>query len=166
MSGLDAGLAAGIDSPPGLAVLDARERELDGPGLRAWATHHCDARRAAFVSRSYRHPYALLAWHSRRVGVDLEVVESLDRGFAESIATFEERAALAGGFDDPALVASLWSGKEALAKALGDALAYDPRHLSSPLIWSGGRSGPWRAAALADLPPGHVGWLCWEALPS
>ena len=29
-------------------------------------------------------------------------------------------------------MASLWSGKEALAKALGDALRYDPRRLESP----------------------------------
>jgi phosphopantetheinyl transferase len=55
----------------------------------------------------------------------------------------------------------MWCGKEALSKALGDALAYDPRRLGSPLSWPDGRSGAWCAAEL-PAPAGHVAWLCWR----
>jgi phosphopantetheinyl transferase len=63
--------------------------------------------------------------------------------------------------DPDAYVSSLWSSKEALAKALGDPLHYDPRRLESPMSWPGGRAGPWRAARLAT-PDGHTAWLCWR----
>jgi len=37
---------------------------------------------------------------------------------------------------------SLWAAKEALAKALGDALCYEPSRLGSPQHWPRGRPGP------------------------
>ncbi len=149
-------------SAPGVVLLDARERQLDGPGLRAWARQAGAATGAAHVSRSYRDPHALLAWHERRVGVDLERLEPLDRDFAESIATPDELRELDPRLDSPAFVASLWCSKEALAKALGDAVAYDPRRLRAPLTWPGAVAGRWRAQPLPGMPDGHVAWLCWE----
>jgi hypothetical protein len=62
---------------------------------------------------------------------------------------------------DPGFVTSLWSSKEALAKALGDALAYDPRRLESPLNWEDGAAGRWRARELTPE-PGYVAWLVWR----
>ncbi len=123
--------------------------------------------RSSFQSRSYRWPYAVAATHAEPVGVDIERVEPMGRDFAESICTPQERAQLGPLLDDDLLVASLWSGKEALAKALGDAVDYDPRRLDAPLIWPGGRSGRWRAKQI-EVPPGHVGWLVWsgEAEPT
>jgi hypothetical protein len=53
-----------------------------------------------------------------------------------------------------------WCSKEALAKALGDPLRYDPRRLGSPIRWPASRSGPWRAIPLR-APTGHAAWLCW-----
>ena len=153
-------------SAPGVVLLDARERKLDGPGLRAWARQAAAATGAIHLSRAYREPLALLAWHERRVGVDLERLEQLDRDFAESVVTPEERSVLGTRLDDPELVASLWCSKEALSKALGDAVAYDPRRLRSPLTWPGAAAGRWRARRLPDVPPGHVAWLCWEEAPS
>ncbi len=149
-------------SDPGLALLDARERALNGHGLRAWAGQVCAASGAAHASRSYREPYALVAWFEGRVGVDLERVDGLDRPFAVSVATPQERLRFDERLDDPAFIASLWCSKEALAKALGDALAYDPRRLESPLGWREGVAGRWRARRVEDVPPGHVAWLCWE----
>jgi hypothetical protein len=59
-------------------------------------------------------------------------------------------------------ITSLWSSKEALAKALGDALHYDPRRLEGPAGWREGRAGSWRARAL-DVGEEYVGWVCWRA---
>ncbi len=96
------------------------------------------------------------------VGVDIERVQPLDPVFLASIQTPSERqVVIAGeGADRDAAMTSLWSGKEALAKALGDALRYDPRRLESPVRWPEGRCGRWRAEALAGI-DGHVGWVCW-----
>lgn len=152
-------------SAPVVALLDARPHALDDPGLRELARVVGDLLGRTHVSRSYRYPYALVAGHDADVGVDVERIEPVDRRFVVSIATPDERAALAAGEADDDLsawAAALWSGKEALAKALGDALAYDPRRLDSPLRWPGGRAGVWRAARV-PVPADHTGWLCWRA---
>jgi hypothetical protein len=150
-------LEAGPDAPE-VWLLDARAARLDEAALRRWARQLPVAARAAHRSRAYRHPYALVAWGEGPVGVDLERVEALDQAFLESICTPEERRRPLRGDD---AVASLWCSKEALAKALGNALAYDPRRLGSPAFWPGGGSGPWRSVAL-PVPEGYVGWLCWR----
>jgi hypothetical protein len=121
-----------------LAELKARARSLGG------------------ASRSYCDPYALVGFHDGLVGVDIERVVGCDAGFAESITTPDERVPCTD-----AEIVSLWSGKEALAKALGDAVDYDPRRLQSPGAWPAGVSGAWRASAL-ELPDGYVGWLGWR----
>lgn len=153
---------------PHVRLLDARRAEVDEQGLRDWARTVCAVSCAPHVTRSYRWPWAVVSWHDGPVGVDLERVEPVAAAFAESIVTPSERPQL-DGLDDAeqrdAWTASLWSSKEALAKALGDAVLYDPRRLESPMRWSDQRSGPWRAARL-NAPPGHAGWLCWSALPA
>jgi phosphopantetheinyl transferase len=128
--------------------------------LRALARAHPEAAAAAHVSRSYRAPLALVAWHTAPVGVDLEYVEIGGNGFAESICTPGELVLFEGRLDDDAFVASLWAGKEALAKALGDAIAYDPRRLDSPATWRRGIAGRWRAREFIPA-PNHVAWLVW-----
>ncbi len=144
---------------PSVALLDARERGLDEAGLRRWAAEMSQG--ATHTSRSYRYPYALVACHTRQVGVDIERVEELGAEFLDSILTPGERLTVGTAYD-ARHVSSLWCSKEALAKALGDALRYDPRRLESPAGWPGETSGPWRALAL-DAPPGHVAWLCWRS---
>jgi phosphopantetheinyl transferase len=144
---------------PTVQVLDARTRGLDDDGLRGWA--RTESAGTVYASRSYRYPYAVVAVHSQPVGVDIERIEPVDRSFADSIVTPEERRELGERRFAADVCASLWAGKEALAKALGDPVAYDPRRLTAPRLWPGGVSGRWRAKAV-PVPAGHVAWLCWE----
>jgi phosphopantetheinyl transferase len=118
--------------------------------LKTWA------RSLGGDSRSYCPPYALVAWHDGPVGVDIERVVGCDARFAESITTPDERVP-----DSDREIISLWSGKEALAKALGDAVDYDPRRLEAPGGWRNGVNGAWSASAL-PLPDGYCGWVCWR----
>jgi hypothetical protein len=145
-------------------LLDARREGVDEAGLRLRARRESRRCGATHVARSYRYPYALLAWHDRPVGVDIEWIAPCDERFADVICTEDERAALVLAGDRDEYLSSLWCGKEALSKALGDALRYDPRRLGSPVLWPGGRAGRWSAAPVA-APPGYTAWLCWRADP-
>ena len=146
---------------PVTTLLDARTRGLGERELRAWARELTDASGAPHAARSYRFPYALLAWHSEPVGVDLERIEPCDEAFAELICSASERVDARMQDERDAYLSSLWCSKEALAKALGDALRYDPGRMESPICWPGLRAGPWRARSV-DSVPGHVAWLCWR----
>jgi phosphopantetheinyl transferase len=126
---------------------------LEGSNLDELRTR---ARSLGGTSRSYCPPYAVVAWHDGPVGVDIERVVSCDTRFAESITTPSEPVPLG----DREII-SAWSGKEALAKALGDAVDYDPRRLESPSGWRNGVNGAWRASAL-PVPDGYCGWVCWR----
>jgi hypothetical protein len=154
---------------PEVQLIDARTIGLgDEPALREHARGLSADTGAPFTSRSYSFPLALLAWHTAPVGCDIEHVAPCDEAFADSIRTPEERAAAAAreavpeDADRDRCITSLWSSKEALAKALGDALDYDPRRLEGPGAWPDGRSGALRAATL-DVADGYVAWLCWRA---
>ncbi|MGI8922326.1 MAG: 4'-phosphopantetheinyl transferase family protein [Solirubrobacteraceae bacterium] len=149
------------EGAPQVILLDARANGLDQADLRACARTQGPPS-ASHVARSYRHPFGLVAWHSEPVGVDIERIERFNAAFAESICTPSERVALGRPAAPDAHIASLWSSKEALAKALGDALRYDPRRLESPMRWPGGAAGPWRAARL-PVPAGHTAWVCWRS---
>jgi hypothetical protein len=61
---------------------------------------------------------------------------------------------------DDSLVTSLWSSKEALAKALNEPVRYDPSRLESPLLWPDGTAGRWCAQRLA-VANQYEAWLCW-----
>lgn len=144
---------------PEWRVVDARSTGMDEGALRAWARAQ---RPAAHVSRSYRYPYCLIAWHDEPVGVDIERIEPYDVAFAASICTPFERVDAERVAEAGAWLASLWCSKEALSKALGAPLRYDPRRLESPIGWPGGRAGAWRARPL-EVVPGHVAWVCWRS---
>lgn len=212
---------SGIDEP-GIRLIDARALGFDETALREYARRVSAQMGARFTCRSYSYPLALIAWHTRQVGCDIERVASCDRAFADSIRTPAELAAAreqesgggagssdadgssgggggsggagsssggggggsggggsssgggggGGGSSSSSTVderiafdrtiTSLWSSKEALAKALGDALAYDPRRLEAPVAWPDGRSGAWRARALELAQEDYVGWVCWR----
>jgi hypothetical protein len=145
---------------PDVVLITARP--ATGPsGLQAWARRLSQGQGAACTSRSYRYPYALVAWHDEPVGADIERVGPCQSGFAELICTPEERDRWAGSVATDRDLTSLWSAKEALAKALGDAVNYEPSRLGSPSAWPDGRAGPWRAVELV-APSGYVAWLCWR----
>jgi 4'-phosphopantetheinyl transferase superfamily len=154
----------GEEGVPAVWLIDARAAGAhDEAALRELARAASADAGAPFTSRSYRFPFALVAAHTDAVGVDIERVERCDRVFADSISTPEELAAGWPREGDPdRFFTSLWSSKEALSKALGDALAYDPRRLEGPGAWPDGRSGPWRASSIDVGEDGHVAWLCWR----
>jgi len=154
-------------SPPRLHLIDGRAIGVVSPtALRQYARELCASADAPFCCRSYSFPLALVAWHTAPVGCDIERIASCEESFADSIRTPEERehaetVALDGPARDRAIT-SLWSSKEALAKALGDALSYDPRRLRSPHSWLDGSAGPWRVREL-EFTGEHLAWVCWHA---
>ena len=147
------------DGAPAVALIDAAEG-LDEPALRARARNLGEAVGAGTVSRSYCHPYALVGWHDGPIGVDIERVIACPEEFSQAISTPDEHAS--GRWSTDRDLISLWSSKEALSKALGDALDYDPRRLESPAGWPGGVCGSWRTAVL-PAPDGYCAWVCWRA---
>lgn len=153
------------DPGPIVLTLDAR---TTGAGDIAALREQARARAATLglphISRSYRFPYALIAGHDTPVGVDIERIEPPDERFARSICTPDELTEIDTIMTAPDGVASLWSSKEALSKALGDALEYDPRRLTAPSGWPDGDGGAWRARR-APAPAGHLAWIVWRARP-
>ncbi len=161
MSALD---PVALDLPadaPSTWLLDASGSGVGEGGLRERARQLASASGAAFTSRSYRFPYALVACHTAPVGIDIERMDPLDPAFLASISTPEEMRCHPA-VPDRGYAACLWSSKEALAKALGNAVDYDPRRLGSPMYWPQEGSGPWRALS-PPVPSGYVAWLCWRA---
>jgi phosphopantetheinyl transferase len=152
-------LEIGAERAPRVELLQAGDDVGNEAALRARTREWAAAHPAGAVSRSYCFPYALVAWHGDRIGVDIERIVACDEQFARSICTpaEEERAPWRSDRE----IVSLWSGKEALAKALGDALRYDPQRLDSPAAWEGGASGPWRASPV-PVPDGYCAWVCWR----
>jgi phosphopantetheinyl transferase len=155
-------LLARPEGAPEAYLLDARSAGVDESGLRDWARTFTDEAGAPHVTRSYRHPYALVSWHHEAVGIDIERLEPCDAAFARSICTPEEIAEWTTSRHPDAHTTSMWSSKEALAKALGDPLSYDPRRVGAPIFWPRGRAGCWRAANL-PVNADHVAWLCWRS---
>jgi phosphopantetheinyl transferase len=148
------------DGAPRVALIDATAEGLDEKALRTRARKLGEAVGAGAVSRSNCHPYALIGWHTAPLGVDIERVVACDEQFGWSICTPTEIVRASRATDRELI--SLWSSKEALSKALGDALGYDPRRLESPAGWPAGVCGVWRAAAL-PAPSGYCAWACWRA---
>lgn len=147
------------DDAPRVALIDATLEGLDEAMLRTRARNLGEAVGAGTVSRSYCHPYALVGWHTGPIGVDIERVVACPEEFSQAIATPSEEAS--GQWTTDRDLISLWSSKEALSKALGDALDYDPRRLESPAGWPGGVCGSWRTANL-PAPDGYRAWVCWR----
>jgi hypothetical protein len=164
VTGSEITVEIGVANAPSVRMLDARLADLDGPCLQEWARTLPACAGSPFVSRSYRYPYALVAWHNGPVGIDIERIGPCDSAFAELICTPAERADPAYLAEPDTYLTSLWSAKEALSKALGDARLYVPSRLDSPTRWHRLRSGPWRAARI-PVSPGHVGWACWRSAP-
>jgi phosphopantetheinyl transferase len=147
------------DDAPRIALIDTTVEGVDEAGLRTRARTLGEAVGAGTVSRSYCHPFALVGHHSGPIGVDIERVVPCPGEFGSAICTPAEKASERWTTDRDLI--SLWSSKEALAKALGDALDYDPRRLDSPAGWPDGVCGPWRAASLR-VPDGYCAWVCWR----
>lgn len=146
---------------PQILFLDARSDGLDEAGLRRRAREAVGDARCS--SRSYRYPFALVGSHDAAIGVDVERLMPFDAAFADYICTPREHDRLCRAADRGEFLTSLWAGKEALAKALGDALVYEPSRLEAPELWPNGTAGRWRAERV-PAPDGHVAWVCWTSL--
>ncbi len=158
---------------PHLEVHDARRWRVEEGEWRAHVRALPPVRGVpGMVSRSYRYPWAVVASHGLPMGVDIEMLDAVaadDLAFAETICTPDELARFRDG--GSAELVDLWSGKEALAKALGDPLSHDPRRLEAPAGWEpaagdGLRSrGIWlaRRLPLTGEPGGScLGWMVWQ----
>src|ERR1700749_1889159 len=96
-----------VDAPT-VALIDASDEGLDEAALRARARELGMAVGAGEVSRSYCHPYALVAWHDGPIGVDFERVVQCDDIFAQSICTPVEYAGEKRPRTDEEMI-SMWS---------------------------------------------------------
>jgi hypothetical protein len=137
---------------PGLIYLI----EAASPSAARTAARSLETPPGWFASRAYRSHFGVVGMGPARVGVDIEVFDPTVT--ADAVLTRREQGLESGSGD----LCRWWSAKEALAKALGDARRYDPRHLESPALWSQGREGRWIAGELC-VPAGFVGWVVWEA---
>jgi len=72
---LEAIRVPGPTEAPEVWLLDASDGDADEQVLRASARTLTAEAGAPYVSRSYRYPYAVVAWHSAPVGVDIERVQ-------------------------------------------------------------------------------------------
>jgi hypothetical protein len=140
--------------------------------LRRLARAECDNRWANW-SRSYTPGAALVVGWNARVGADLETPARATQGwslddpaFRKAILSPEERCTFTE--DDTRVGATrLWSAKEALAKALGDAKAYEPSRLSGPAAWTRGRRGRFASVEFGprEVGAGRLGWIVYEVVP-
>lgn len=143
---------------PNVLLVEAHARSgIDE--LRAAARELCARSEVRFASRAYRYPFALVATHQFRVGVDIERFVGFTALDAPAILSPGERARGIEFTDEQ--VSSIWSGKEALAKALGDALDYEPGRLESPWFWREGRCGRYLAASFS-VGDEFGAWVVWE----
>jgi len=148
----------------------------DHERLRSRARHECDERWPHW-SRSYSGDHAVIAGWRDRVGVD---VEALDRPieatwslhnelFRTTMMTAEERELTPPRGPETArhLALSLWCSKEALAKALGTPLEWEPTRLRGPALWPSREVGRWRATYLgADvLHFRALAWVVYDIAP-
>lgn len=148
-----------IPGAPVVHLLDATGWTCEESDLRTAARSLSAFPPRGHTSRSYAFPLALVALHPQPVGLDIEPVTawgSAQKASILSIAEGHRHRVL-----DDRRATSLWSSKEALAKALDIPIRYDPRRLESPAFWPNGVAGRWRSYRLA-VPDGYEAWLCWQ----
>jgi phosphopantetheinyl transferase len=117
------------------------------------------------LSLSHRDPLgvAAVAPPGLAIGVDVEEVTPRDPALVRTFFTAAEAAAVAAApaAEAARLVALVWSGKEAVLKALGLGLRRDPRTIDIGPARAAGADAPpgWRrlAVALAAAPAGEDG---------
>jgi hypothetical protein len=146
-------------SVPSVLLVEALDARIGPKELRAAARELTARCEVPFASRAYCFPLALVATHQLRVGTDIERVDRLTAFDAPAILSPAERARYLELTDEQ--VGAIWSGKEALAKALGDALDYEPRRLESPWFWREGRSGRFSAKSFS-VNATCCAWVVWE----
>lgn len=92
--------------------------ETDGPTSGrpcAWI----EERRIGFLSISHSGDLAMATWSDQPVGIDAELVEPRDEGFATVAFTEEERRHLRAASNPDDAMTRMWCEKEAYAKYLG-----------------------------------------------
>ena len=113
-----------------------------------------DAAAETFVSRSYCADYSIQVSSSRRCGIDMETKSIAQPDWKIDNPLFQaamlapgelERIEKSEYWELPNLEQNIWSSKEALAKALGEAKNYQPNKIYSPITWERNPVFGWRA---------------------
>ena len=89
---------------------------------------------------------ALCALSDAPVGVDIEVLRPRREGLAQRILSPEELAWYQNHGEDPAVLLTLWTRKEALCKKNGTGLTFPVRDIQPPLPGS-----PWGEPAITSF---------------
>lgn len=123
-------------------------------------------------SRSYSKNWGVAAGWSSRVGIDIEVFDhdcddamwpgSL-KDFAAGLLPSDEHGNFFSlhGTSIKYSKSSIWSSKEALAKALGDALLYDPKKLTTPALCEHDIAQKWKSKFYSKLIGNSKILVCW-----
>lgn len=111
----------------------------------------------AHRSRSHSGNFTIEIISNVRCGVDLEAARAADESWSIESPMFQKAILAHGEYEQvlqsrhvmhPYLETLIWSSKEALSKALGDATNYEPSQLATPLTWTDGKSARWQALHL------------------
>lgn len=121
-------------------------------------------------TRSYSGAFSIEAVSKSRCGIDIEIPEILENEWNMDSKSFDV-AILAEGERDKILSSKyasdlnlptvIWSSKEALAKALGDATRYEPNKLESPIVWANLQHGRWQAVHVDFRTPDQKRLIVW-----
>mgnify|MGYP000246338021 CR=1 FL=1 len=126
-----------------------------------------------FFSRSYWADYSITVSNSQRCGIDMESSSSAQLNWSINNPIFQDSMLAPGELDRikkskywklPNLERNIWSSKEALAKALGEAKNYQPNKLYSPILWETNPAMGWHASFREFTVEGCVPLLVWLVL--
>jgi len=121
-------------------------------------------------SRSHSGNFTIEIISNVRCGVDLEAARDADESWSIESPMFQKAILAHAEYEQvlqsrhvmhPYLETLIWSSKEALSKALGDATNYEPSQLASPLTWPDGKSVKWQALHLDLLTEAGEMFVVW-----
>jgi phosphopantetheinyl transferase len=127
----------------------------------------------AHRSRSHSGNFTIEITASVRCGVDLEAARDADESWSIESPMFQKAILAHGEYEQvlqsrhvmhPYLETLIWSSKEALSKALGDATNYEPSQFASPLTWPDGKSARWQALHLDLLTETGEMFVVWVVI--
>ena len=149
---------------------------LKGVRLRLYATGHSQTDESwhlPFASKSHSRGLTVVLQSNHPCGVDLESLDSeiepwlfADQRFQDFVlAPGEAQAIKASKYAEHGFLATVvWSSKEALAKALGDARKYSPSRLRSPISWESEPVQNWEAEFIEIEFADHSRFCIWVVL--
>ena len=129
-----------------------------------------DPQAEVFFSRSYCANFSITVTNSKRCGIDMESISGTQPDWNINNPLFQdsmlapgelERIKQSSYWEQPNLEQNIWSSKEALAKALGEAKNYQPNKIYSPLTWKTNPTIGWNATFREFTAEGGVPLFVW-----